>query len=228
MIKIMKKLWSRRSMRASPDSPWILIGSSPIHGFGVYAKKAIPEGTKIIEYTGEKISKEESDRRADLDNGENGQVYIFELNDTFDLDGAKGGNDARFINHFCDPNCEVEIIRNKIWVVALNDIKEGEELGYDYNFDTEDYKDHPCICGSKNCRGYIVGEEHWEKLLKKKKAKKKATKKKKSSTRKKKTIGKTPSKKRVTKKKVAGKKTSVKKKSASKKVAKTVTKKSTC
>jgi len=68
------------------------------------------------------------------------------------------------INHSCDPNCEVEIIRGHIWITAIKDIKKGEELGYDYGYDYDDFKDHPCKCGSKNCIGYIVAEEHWPKV----------------------------------------------------------------
>ncbi|RME52278.1 SET domain-containing protein-lysine N-methyltransferase [Candidatus Woesearchaeota archaeon] len=160
--------------RESKDSEWIVVGRSHVHEQGVFAKKDIPKGTRIIEYTGEKITKAESARRSERENGHAGQVYIFELNKRYDIDGAVGGSDAIYINHSCEPNCEVEIIRGRIWIVALRDIKEGEELGYDYNFDLEDFEEHPCNCGSKKCRGFIVGEEHWPKLkrllAKKKKA----------------------------------------------------------
>ncbi|RJQ15811.1 SET domain-containing protein-lysine N-methyltransferase [Candidatus Woesearchaeota archaeon] len=150
-------------MRESPDSPWILVSDSAIHGRGVFAKMDIPKGTKIIEYTGEKITKEESDKRQDRDN-ENGTVYIFTLDETHDIDGAVNGNDARFINHSCEENCEIEIDDGRIWVIAMRDIKQGEELGYDYSFDKDCYEEHPCKCGSKQCRGFILGNDAVEEM----------------------------------------------------------------
>jgi SET domain-containing protein len=65
-------------------------------------------------------------------------------------------NLAKYINHSCDPNCETDIIRGKIWINAIKDIKKGEELTYDYGYDMDCYEDHPCRCDSKNCVGYIV------------------------------------------------------------------------
>lgn len=156
---------STRTLRTSPDSEWILVGESDLHGMGVYARRRIPKGTRIIEYTGEKITKAESDRRAERDQA-NGTVYLFTLNDRFDIDGAVGGCDARFINHSCDPNAETQIKRGRIWVVAIKDIAEGEEICYDYNFDVDDYKDHPCRCGAASCRGYIISEESHKRLKK--------------------------------------------------------------
>jgi SET domain-containing protein len=146
------------------------IRKSGIHHKGVFAKTYIPKGTRVIEYTGDKITKAESDRRADAaieahkKNGNNGKVYIFELNKRYDLDGSVSWNTARFINHSCDPNCETLNDRGKIWITAIRDIRKGEELSYDYCYDLEDYQDHPCSCGSKNCMGYIVAEEHRGKL----------------------------------------------------------------
>lgn len=160
------------------DRQWVVVKGSKIHGKGVYAKKNIPEGTRVIEYVGEKITKAESDRRADIqlerheENPETGSVYLFTLNKRYDIDGNVSWNPARFINHSCDPNCETDIIKGHIWIIAFKDIKKGEEITYDYGYDIDNYKDHPCYCGSKNCVGYIVEEDQWPKLkrlLKKKK-----------------------------------------------------------
>ena len=157
-------------MMKKTDSPHILLKKSKIHGIGIYAKKNIPQGTRVIEYAGEKITKAESDRRAHKPFEENekdsqlGAVYLFALNDRHDIDGHVPWNTARYINHSCSPNCETEIIRGKIWVVALRDIKKGEELFYNYGYDYEDYEEHPCHCGADNCIGFILAEEHWRKL----------------------------------------------------------------
>jgi SET domain-containing protein len=153
-------------------SPYIIVRGSDIHNKGVFAKKEIPKGTRVIEYIGEKITKAESERRADLplqrnkENPEFGAVYIFELNKRHDIDGYVPYNTARFINHSCAPNCETQNIRGHIWIIAIRDIPKGEELTYNYGYDMENYEDHPCLCQADNCVGYILAEEHWNKLKK--------------------------------------------------------------
>ena len=128
--------------------------SSVIHGTGGYARRDIASGTRVIEYVGEKITKVESLRRCEQDN-----QYIFTLDDEFDLDGNVSWNPARFINHSCAPNCEAELDGGRIWILALRDIKAGEELTFNYGYDLEDYREHPCRCGAAECVGYIVAEE---------------------------------------------------------------------
>lgn len=173
------------------DSDWCEVRGSIVHGRGVFARKKIPADTYIIEYVGEKIDKDESNRRGWArmdevkDTGE-AAVYIFTLDDEWDIDGNVPENAARLINHSCDPNCEAFIDEGSIWIAALRDIPRGEELFFNYGFDLESYEDHPCLCGSKKCVGYIAGEEYWPKLKKKlEKAKKKAAKKDKKKKRKK-------------------------------------------
>ena len=118
----------------------------------------------------EKISKKESGRRVDAsiasnrENRSNGAVYIFELNKRHDIDGNMPYNIARHINHSCDPNSEAEIIRGKIWIIALRDIAKGEEITYNYGYDFEDYEQHPCHCRTSRCVGFIMAEEHWPRL----------------------------------------------------------------
>ena len=131
--------------------------NSMIHGTGGYARRDIALGTRIIEYVGEKITKAESLRRCEQDN-----QYVFVLDDEFDLDGNVPWNPARFLNHSCAPNCEAELDGGQVWIVALRDIKAGEELTYNYNYDLEDYREHPCHCGAPGCVGYIVAEEFFE------------------------------------------------------------------
>ena len=154
------------------SSEFIREKKSGIHNTGVFASKFIPRGTRIIEYVGERISKEESERRADvvLNHSkkfkEFGSVYIFELNKKFDIDGNVPYNTARFINHSCSPNCESEIIEGGVWIIALRDILEGEELTYNYGYDIDNFDEHPCFCGSPNCVGYIAVDDKWGKLKK--------------------------------------------------------------
>ncbi|PIN73512.1 SET domain-containing protein-lysine N-methyltransferase [Candidatus Woesearchaeota archaeon CG10_big_fil_rev_8_21_14_0_10_45_16] len=151
-------------------SPYIIVKSSSIHNKGIFAKTDIPKDAQILEYVGEKITKKEAERRADLvlnaskNDKTMGAVYLFELNKRYDIDGNVPYNTAKYINHSCKPNCDADIYKGKIWVTALRDIKAGEELGYNYGYDLEEFRDHPCKCGSENCVGYIVREEDWGKL----------------------------------------------------------------
>ncbi len=158
------------SVPKSTKSPYITVKKSSIHNKGVFARKDIPKGTRIIEYVGEKVTKAEGNRRqwASMDksrkNSRNGAVYIFELNKKTDIDGGVRWNTARLINHSCDPNCETKITRGRIWIVAIKDIKKGEEISYNYNYDLDDFIEHPCRCRSRNCVGYILNEDEWCKI----------------------------------------------------------------
>ena len=142
-------------------SEWAVVKGSKIHGRGMFASKEIPRGTRIIEYTGERITKAEGWRRElkrqdRAARGQDGCIYIFELNQKTDIDGSVLWNTARYINQSCKPNCESQITRGRVWVVALRKIKPGEELSYDYYYDYQHYQDHPCRCGAEDCAGYIV------------------------------------------------------------------------
>ena len=133
------------------------IKKSNIDKRGLYASKDIKEGTKIIDYVGKIISKKESEKNSKFDNGKD--IYLFNLNNKYDLDGDFKFNTARLINHSCDPNCEVTGKGLKLWILAIKNIKKGEELSYDYGFSYDkDYKQFPCKCGENNCVGYIVRE----------------------------------------------------------------------
>lgn len=155
----------------APALEWFVVRQSSIHSRGVFAARNIPTGTRIVEYTGEKIGKRESERRAQERlarakvTGE-AAVYIFNLNKRQDLDGSMESNVARLLNHSCDPNCEAIQSRGRIWMTALRDIKEGAELTFNYGFDLENWEDHPCLCGTERCVGFIAGEEYWPGLKK--------------------------------------------------------------
>ena len=135
------------------------VRASGIEGRGGFAAVPIKKGDYLVEYTGERISKEESARRCSLGNN-----YIFYISEEFDLDGSVEGNIARFINHSCAPNAESELDDGRIWIVALRDIAPGEEITFNYGYDLEDYRDHPCHCGARNCIGFILAEEYWDSL----------------------------------------------------------------
>ncbi len=135
------------------------VRASSIHGQGGFARADIPAGSPIIEYTGERIDKQESLRRCEQNN-----TFIFYLNDQFDLDGSAEGNLAKWLNHSCAPNCDVELIEDRLWVVARSHIRAGEELTFNYGYDLESLREHPCHCGAAECVGYIVAEEYHPQL----------------------------------------------------------------
>jgi SET domain-containing protein len=137
----------------------VRVGTSHIAGQGLFAGQDIQQGTKIIRYIGEKITQEESERRLAA-----GNVYIFGLNERYSIDGDTPKNTARFINHSCEPNCHTEQFDNTIWIVAINDIVAGEELTYNYEYAIDDEPPEPCHCGAKNCCGYILGPQYWERV----------------------------------------------------------------
>ena len=149
------------------------VRNSKIHGTGIFATKDIKKNTRIIEYVGEKITRSEGDKRSEkrikkyLDSKTTGSVYIFELNKKYDIDGSPLYNKARYINHSCEPNCEVDINDDRIWISSIKNIKKGTELSYDYGyeFDKDDYKDHICKCGSNKCIGFIISSDQWYKYL---------------------------------------------------------------
>jgi uncharacterized protein len=137
----------------------VWIGKSRIAGKGLFAGQDITKDTIITRYVGTKISKAQSAHAL-----AHGNAYICYLNDRYDIDGNTLQNPARYINHSCDPNCVLQTTGRAIWVVALCDIQQGEELTHRYNYayDPEHYMEFPCCCGAKNCVGYIVDARYWK------------------------------------------------------------------
>lgn len=148
-----------RSTRLLIAMQQIYYKESPIHGMGAFAGADLAQGAPVIEYVGEKIDKRESLRRCESNN-----EYIFSLDDLFDLDGDVGWNPAKFINHSCSPNCDAELTDGRIWISSNCLIRAGEEITFNYGYDWEDIKDHPCHCGSPDCVGYMVAEEFFKRL----------------------------------------------------------------
>lgn len=144
------------------DNEWFELRRSSIQGLGAFAKKDIPRNTRIIEYIGEKISHAEADRRYPDSRDERHHTFLFTLNSKWIVDAAFGGNESRFINHSCEPNCEAIIERGHIWIESVKRIPAGAELSYDYQYEyldeytDEDLKFYQCRCGSSKCRGTIV------------------------------------------------------------------------
>jgi SET domain-containing protein len=134
---------------------------SAIHGLGVFARRRIARGTRIVEYAGERLTADEVEQRY-AGEPDTGHTFLFHIGDGLYVDATHQGNDARFINHSCDPNCESEIDGDRVYIVALVDIDPGTELSYDYALEPED--DPPstwtslyaCRCGTPRCRGTLI------------------------------------------------------------------------
>lgn len=148
--------------------PWV-VRRSPRHGRGVYAAARIPAGTPIIEYTGELITEAEGERRyPTLPDGreEPEHTYLLTLDEYRVIDANVGGNAARFINHSCEPNCEPIAYGDHMWIVAIRDIRPGEELAYDYAIELDEphtparKRRFPCRCGTRGCRGSLLKPKH--------------------------------------------------------------------
>ena len=127
----------------------LTIRRSKIHRYGVFAGERIPANRKVIEYTGERISRREIKKRAA------GPLnYIFTLTNYWALDGLVGGSGAEYINHSCDPNLVTRIFKGHILYFSRRQIRKGEELTVDYHF-AHDVEKVPCSCGTTKCRGTI-------------------------------------------------------------------------
>ena len=125
------------------------IRESKIHRFGVYAAEAIPANRKVIEYTGERISRRETKRR-----GSGRFTYLFAVDEYWTIDGAVGGSGAEIINHCCEPNLRSKVQLGHILYMSKRAIRPGEELTVDYRF-AENIERVKCSCGAENCRGQI-------------------------------------------------------------------------
>jgi uncharacterized protein len=144
------------------NKPLFEVRNSPIQGLGGFAIQRIRKGTRIIEYIGERITSEEGDRRYDDNKSEHPHVLLFVVDKHTVIDAGVGGNDARFINHSCEPNCKTVVEKKRVYIEAIKNIASGEELTYDYNLtregnDTpETEKQFACHCEAKTCRGTML------------------------------------------------------------------------
>lgn len=161
------------------DVAWV-VRNSPIQGRGVFATRRLRKGERILEYTGERIGHVEAGRRYDDEAMERHHTYLFAVDADTCIDGGKIGNEARYINHGCDPNCEARNIRKRIFIHALRMVEAGEELFYDYAYELEgpitmaDVKRYACCCGSDLCRGTLLAPKLVAEAIAHEEARKKA------------------------------------------------------
>ena len=152
----MKKLPLRRR------TPLFEVRHSPIHGYGVFAARRIRKGTTVIEYLGDRVSHAQADARYEDKDPSDNHTFLFTVDAKTVIDAGVNGNEARYINHGCDPNCESATRNKRIFIDAIRTIQPGEELAYDYQIQ-RDSDDAPnvdevfaCRCGAKNCRGSML------------------------------------------------------------------------
>ena len=138
---------------------------SSIEGRGGFAIRPIRKGTRIIEYTGQRISHDEADKRYDDGGMGRHHTFLFSIDKSTVIDAAVDGNEARFINHSCAPNCEAIDEKKRIYIEAIRNIAPGEELTYDYAYERDGTEDEDweriyiCKCGAPTCRGTILAPQ---------------------------------------------------------------------
>ncbi len=149
-------------MTTTRKSPLAKVRNSRIHGKGMFALRRIRKGTRIIEYLGDRISHKEADERYEHKTEDDNHTFLFIVDRRTVIDAGVGGNDARFMNHTCDPNCESVVEDRRVFIEAIRTIQPGEELGYDYSIGRAK-SDPPnvdeifaCRCGVKDCRGTML------------------------------------------------------------------------
>jgi hypothetical protein len=150
------------SVNKDPQVPPVEVRDSNVHGLGVFASRQIKKGERIIEYIGERVSHDEADRRYEEKDENDSHTFLFIVDSRTVIDAGTDGNDARYFNHSCDPNCESVVEDRRVFIEALRAIGPGEELTYDYQIQRED--DDPqnidevfaCRCGFPQCRGTML------------------------------------------------------------------------
>jgi SET domain-containing protein len=141
------------------------IRASPIQGLGGFATRHIAPGTRLIEYAGERLTPGEAEARYPDAKGERHHTYLFAVDDNVVVDASVNGNEARFLNHSCAPNCDAVIEDGRIWIETIHDIEPGEELVYDYAYILAERhtaaakRRFPCFCGAITCRGTILARK---------------------------------------------------------------------
>jgi SET domain-containing protein len=143
-------------------TPLFEVRHSPIHGYGVFAARRIRKGTTIIEYLGDRVSHAQADARYEDKDPNDNHTFLFTVDAKTVIDAGVNGNEARYINHGCDPNCESTNSNKRIFIEAIRTIQPGEELSYDYQIqrDSDDAPNvdevYACHCGARNCRGSML------------------------------------------------------------------------
>jgi len=142
-----------------------VVRSSPIHGRGVFALMPIAKGSRLIEYTGERVSHEVADARYAEEQENSPHTMLFSVDEDTVIDATHRGSSARWLNHSCQPNCEAVDDEGRIFIETTRNIRAGEELSYDYNLLLEEAhtpalkRANPCYCGVRRCRGTLLGKK---------------------------------------------------------------------
>jgi hypothetical protein len=139
--------------------------SSRVHGKGVFATRHMAAGERVIEYVGEVITMAEAIRRHPHDRLNPDHTFYFHLDDGRVIDALYDGNDAKWINHSCRPNCAPDEVQGRIFINTRRQVYRGEELTFDYGL----FSDEPmtealkaryaCRCGAKKCRGTMLAAD---------------------------------------------------------------------
>ena len=150
--------------------PLFEVRQSAVHGKGAFALRRIRKGTRIVEYLGERVSHREADRRYETKDANDAHTFLFIVDSKTVIDAGVDGNEARFLNHSCSPNCESVIEKRRVYIEAIRTIEPGEEMTYDYQIQRED-DDPPgieevfaCHCGFPQCRGTMLWPQDPPKL----------------------------------------------------------------
>ena len=149
-------------VRTKRGNRWFEVRPSPIQGLGGFATRSIPRGTRVVEYTGERITHAVADARYDDAGMRRHHTFLFTVDRDTVIDAAVGGGPARSLNHGCEPNCAPVIEAGRVFIMALRVIGPGEELTYDYAYARQGSadEDHPeryaCRCGAVRCRGTLL------------------------------------------------------------------------
>ena len=144
----------------APSLSLLEVRPSGVHGLGAFAAADLPAGTKLGIYTGRRFTAVQA---AAMD-WDRALTYLFGLSDGTLIDGGRGGNKMRHLNHACEPNCEACEVhgargRLQLAIHTLRDVRVGEELFLDYALTVDEAEgpmDYPCHCGSLRCRGTMV------------------------------------------------------------------------
>jgi SET domain-containing protein len=148
--------------KVPPTSPSYRVKNSPVHGRGVFATRKTPADTRVIEYTGKRITFLQACENEATRDDQSTHTFLFSLEDSRVIDGGQNGNDARWINHSCEPNCQAEEKSGRIFISTLRDIARGEELNYDYGLVLEERhtpalkRAYLCLCGAEKCRQTLL------------------------------------------------------------------------
>ena len=143
----------------------VAVETSLVHGKGVFATRHMAAGETVIEYVGEIISMAEAIARHPHDPQDPNHTFYFQLDDEQVIDAVRGGNDSRWINHSCRPNCVPDEVKGRIFIKTRRPVFRGEELTFDYGLVSDEPMTdalkarYACRCGASKCRGTMLAAQ---------------------------------------------------------------------